>query len=91
MSVTKFDQLPFVRVHANGDIQSTWDVEKHRTEDHAKDCEIGRKFCMATIMLIAMTGNPLYLSRVIQGQVRAGKWEAIEIGFAQQLSEEVST
>jgi|TARA_R100000935_G_C2711336_1_gene114216 hypothetical protein len=91
MSVTKHDHLPFVRVDANGSIESNWDVEKHRSGDYGKDCALGRSFCNALFMRMHLDGYPLLLSRTLEAQVRAGKWGAIEIGFAQQLSEEIST
>ena len=38
---------------------------------------------------IDASGNLLLLSRVIEGQVKAGHWSGIEIGFTQAMAERV--
>lgn len=90
MSVTEFADLPFVKaVGEDRQIQSTWNVDEKRSGDYTKDCALGRSFCHSLFMVINTSGNRMFLSRVLQGQVAGGKWEAIEVGFAQALTDEV--
>lgn len=75
-----FDSLPFVSA-------SAWTPD--RTGNFETDCATGRSYFRALQELILKTGNPLFLSRVLHAQVEGGKWEGVEIGFAQALGEQI--
>ncbi|RVT75665.1 hypothetical protein EM858_14560 [Agrobacterium sp. CNPSo 2736] len=83
MSIVSFDQLPFV-VTVAGRLQP-W--TPFRTNDYQVDCNTGRLYFSQLHSLMTATDNPVHLSRVLQAQVEVGRWEGIEIGFAQAMSE----
>ncbi|EGL63598.1 hypothetical protein AGRO_3667 [Agrobacterium sp. ATCC 31749] len=83
MIVTSFEQLPFV-ASDTGRIQPWAPV---RTDDYQADCDTGRLYFTQLRSVMTATENPLHLSRVLQAQVEAGKWEGVEIGFAQAMAE----
>lgn len=83
----QFNTLPFVECAENGAVISTWKVEP--SGDYSKDCVTGRHYFEQLLRAIETNGNILLLSRVIEGQVKAGQWGGIEIGFNQAMAERV--
>lgn len=83
MNVMSFEQLPFVA--SNAGRLHPWTPQ--RSDDYQADCNTGRLYFTQLHSLMTATDNPLHLSRVLQAQVEAGKWEAVEIGFAQAMAE----
>ncbi|MGA1831653.1 hypothetical protein [Rhizobium wenxiniae] len=80
-----FEQLPFVAT-VDGRL-SCWVPE--RSGDYETDCISGRRYFTRLLDLMRRTDNPLLLSRVMHAQVTTGQWEAVEIGFAQAMSEKI--
>jgi len=83
----QFNTLPFVKCDETGHVISTWTVES--SGDYSKDCATGRHHFDQLLRAIDASGNLLLLSRVIEGQVKAGHWSGIEIGFTQAMAERV--
>lgn len=86
MNVMSFEQLPFVA--SNEGRLHPWTPV--RTNDYQADCDTGRLYFTQLRSVMTATENPLHLSRVLQAQVEAGKWEGVEIGFAQAMAEALS-
>lgn len=86
MNVMSFEQLPFVASDAGR--LHPW--TPRRSDDYHADCNTGRLYFTQLHSLMTATDNPLHLSRVLQAQVEAGRWEGVEIGFAQAMAEALS-
>lgn len=81
-----FEQLPFVamvdgRVHA-------WSPK--RSGEYQVDCACGRLYFEQLQAAMVASDNTLLLSQVLQAQVSGGRWEGVEIGFAQAMAEAVT-
>lgn len=84
-----FTDLPFVTVGDNGSIQDTWNVSP--TGDFARDCATGRKYFQMLQMVMNITGNPVFLVRVIEGQGKKfASWGGIETGFFAAMADELT-
>lgn len=81
----KFTALPFVVLAPNGAVTSNWAVTP--TGDHQKDCHTGRQYFGLLNAVMRREDNPALLGRVLEGQVQAGRWTGIEIGFAAAAAE----
>lgn len=77
--------LPFASHSDDGKLLSMWNVSP--SGDYEQDTATGRAHFEALSGAILATGNPLLLSRVVEGQVASGKWTGIEVGFAAAMSE----
>lgn len=81
-------EMSFVAVDKDGEcprITSAW--APVRTGDYAADCERGRAYFHELRTLMAANANPAYLSHVLHAQQEGGKWDGVEIGFAQAMGE----
>ena len=81
----RFNILPFVESDSKGNVTSTWKVQP--TGDHGKDCLIGRQYLGLLRASMRREDNPALLGRVVEGQMAAGIWSGIEIGFHAALAE----
>lgn len=86
-STATFEDLSFVGVDTTGEYPKALAWNPTRSGDYAKDCETGRSHFKELQDLMGSESNPLFLCRVLRAQVEGGKWEAIEIGFAQAMAE----
>jgi len=84
-----FTDLAFVSVDGPDDrpVENAW--SPLRSGNFEKDCATGRRYFSELYRLMKSNDNPMYLSRVLAAQARAGKWEGVEIGFAQAMAEQL--
>lgn len=84
-----FESLPFVKVAATGKILDTWDVAP--TGDYSVDCETGRKYFRSLMIVMHVSANPMFLTRVLAGQAaKFSDWGGIENGFHAAMADELS-
>lgn len=79
----EFINLPFVQMGENGVIVSTWTPEDLPLYHEAT--ALGRSYFEQLLPLIE--DNGVLLSRVIEGQVKRGRWGGVETGFHAALTE----
>lgn len=85
----KFDDLTFVSFNNDGEYRKAMPWCPVRTGDYSVDTRQGREYFAELHTLIMQSGNPTFLSRVLNAQVEGGKWEAVEIGFSQAMAEKL--
>ncbi|RWO06304.1 MAG: hypothetical protein EOS07_21940 [Mesorhizobium sp.] len=84
-----FSSLTFVGVDANGEYPKPLPWNPVRTGDYSVDCATGRAYYFELHNFMLAKSNPTFLSRVLSAQVEGGKWDGVEIGFSQALSEQL--
>lgn len=85
----QFNDLTFVGVDNSGEFPKPMPWQPVRTGDYSADCAAGRAYFTELRDLIVSTDNPAFLSRVLSAQVQGGKWDGVEIGFSQAMSEKL--
>lgn len=83
------NKLSFVEIDVDNPIRQVRTWQPKRTNDYAQDCALGREMFNETLERMKQTGNVYILSRIIEGQVDAGVFDGVEIGFHQALTEKL--
>lgn len=84
-----FNKLTFVGIDSSGEYPKPMPWNPQRTGDYTEDCQAGRAYFHELLDFMQREANPTFLSRVLSAQAQGGKWEAVEIGFSQAMSEKL--
>ncbi|UVK46792.1 hypothetical protein BPNPMPFG_002502 [Mesorhizobium sp. AR07] len=82
-----FSDLSFVGIDSTDEFPKVMPWQPTRTGEYTEDCKVGRTYFAELSELMLAQNNPTFLSRVLSAQVAGGKWEGVEIGFSQAMSE----
>ncbi|MER9524064.1 hypothetical protein NKI96_10810 [Mesorhizobium sp. M0292] len=84
-----FRKLTFVGIDSSGEYPKPMPWHPQRTDDYAADCQLGRSYFQELFEFMQKEANTAFLSRVLSAQVAGGRWDAVEIGFSQAMSEKL--